>query len=84
MEENEEIGTVSMDSTYCKAHPTACNLACDTGESGRLIDRTKGGQNTKLHAACDGKMRIFDIHLTEGSASDYKVRKSCWGDCPNG
>ena len=39
---------------------------------GRLIDRTKGGQNTKSHAICDGNGRIFTIHLTDGSASDYK------------
>ena len=82
VEENEEIGTVSMDATYCKAHPTACNLACDTGESGRLIDRTVGGQNTKLHAACDGKMRIFDMYLTDGSASDYKGAEVLLGRMP--
>ena len=60
-----------MDATYCKAHPRACNGACHTGELGRLIDRTKGGQNSKLHGVCDGKMRLFAIHLTKGTASDY-------------
>ena len=38
---------------------------------GRLIDRTVEGRNSKLHAVCDRKMRIFAIHLTEGTASDY-------------
>ena len=72
VEEDGEIGNISMDATYCKAHRTACSMVAHTGELGRLIDRTKGGKNTKLHAVCDGKLRIFDIHLTDGSASDYK------------
>ena len=61
-----------MDATYCKAHPKACSGACHTGELGRLIDRTKGGQNTKLHGICDGNGRLFNLLVTAGSASDYK------------
>ena len=60
-----------MDATCCKVHPRMCSGTCHTGGSGRLIDRTKGGRNTKLHAVCDGKMRILRIHATKGSASDY-------------
>ena len=82
VKEDEEIGNISMDATYCKTHRTACSLVAHTGELGRLIDGTKGGKNTKLHAACDGKMRIFAIHLTEGSASDYKGAEVLIGRLP--
>ena len=64
-----------MDATYCKAHLKACSGACHTGELGRLIDRTKSYQNTKLHAICDGSRRTFAVHLTDGTASDYKGAK---------
>ena len=60
-------GDAHMDATYCKAHLKACSGACHTGELGCLIDRTKGGQNTKLHAICDGSRRIFAVHWTDGS-----------------
>ena len=69
-EKNPQRTQAHMDATYCKAHPRACNGAFHTGEWGRLIDKTKGGQNRQLHAVCDGKIRIFAIHLTEGTASD--------------
>ena len=61
-----------MDATYCKAHPRACNGAFHAGEWGRLIDKTKGVQNSKLHATCDAEGRLCDIFLTRGEASDYK------------
>ena len=70
-ERNKKRTQAHMDTTYCKAHPRACSGAFHTAEAGRLIDRTKGGQNSKLHGICDGKMRLFGIHLTEGTASDY-------------
>ncbi len=38
-----------IDTTYLKAHRTATSLAAKKGR-GRLIGRTKGGMNTKLHA----------------------------------
>ena len=74
-ERNKKRKYAHMDASYCKAHLRACCCACHTGESGRLIDKTKGGQNTKLHGICDGNGRIFAIHLTEGTASDYKGAK---------
>ena len=64
-----------MDATCCKVHPKACSGACHTGGLGRLIDRTKGCQNTKLHAIYDGNGRVFAVHRTDGSASDYKGAK---------
>ena len=42
------------------------------GEEPRLIGRTKGGLNTKLHALCDTLGRPVRLHLTEGQRSDFK------------
>ena len=71
-ERNKKRKEAHMDATYCKAHPKACSGVCHAEELGRLIDRTKGGQNTKLHGICDGNGRIFNMLLTDGTASDYK------------
>ena len=38
---------------------------------GRLIGRTKGGMNTKLHAICDSQGRPIDLFVTAGQVSDY-------------
>jgi len=38
----------------------------------RLIGRTKGGLNSKLHAVCDGEGRPVRLLLTEGQKSDHK------------
>ena len=49
--------TVMIDTTYLKAHRTASSLWSKKGgrdQWGRLIGRTKGGMNTKLHAVTDG------------------------------
>ncbi len=37
----------------------------------RHIGRTKGGLNSKLHAACDGQGRLVALLLTEGQRSDH-------------
>ena len=42
------------------------------GELPRLIGRTKGGLNSKLHAVCDGEGRPVRLLLTEGQQSDHK------------
>jgi transposase len=38
---------------------------------GRLISRTKGGMNTKLHAIRDSHIRPLDLFVTAGRVSDY-------------
>ncbi|NOD62821.1 MULTISPECIES: IS5 family transposase [unclassified Ruegeria] len=38
---------------------------------GRLMGRTKGGLNTKLHAICDGQGRPLNLFATSGQVSDY-------------
>ena len=42
------------------------------GDSPRLIGRTKGDLNSKLHIVCDGHGRPVLLLLTEGQVSDYK------------
>ena len=36
-----------------------------------MIDRTKGGMNTKLHAADDADGRPIRFFMTAGQVSDY-------------
>jgi transposase len=45
--------------------------AGEKGGRGRLIGRTKGGMNTKLHAICDSQGRPLDLFVTAGPVSDY-------------
>src|SRR3546814_3485949 len=41
------------------------------GGPGRLIGRTKGGMNTKLHAVTDANGRPISFFMTAGQVSDY-------------
>ena len=41
------------------------------GGRGRLIGRTKGGLNSKLHVLADGKGRPIHMFLSAGQTSDY-------------
>ncbi|EAR52144.1 ISSpo7, transposase [Oceanicola granulosus HTCC2516] len=60
-----------IDATYLKAHRTASSLGVKKGGRGRLIGRTKGGMNTKLHAISDSQGRPLDLLVTAGEVSDY-------------
>lgn len=60
-----------IDATYLKAHRTASNRRLKKGCGGRLIGRTKGGMNTKLHAVTDTQGRPIRLHVTAGQISDY-------------
>lgn len=47
--------------------------------NGRLIGRTKGGMNTKLHAVADGRpIRFF---MTAGQVSDYTGAAALLAGC---
>ena len=43
----------------------------EKGGRGRLIGRTKGGMNTKLHAVTDARGRPIQFFVTAGQVSDY-------------
>ncbi len=63
--------TISIDATYLKAHRTASSLRLKKGGCERLIGRTKGGMNTKLHAVTDTIGRPIRVFITPGQVSDY-------------
>jgi transposase len=62
---------VMIDSTHLKGASDGRQSA-QKGDSPRLIGRTKGGLNSKLHAVCDGAGRPVIFLLTEGQLSDHK------------
>jgi transposase len=63
--------TISIETTYLKAHRTASSLRLKKGGGGRLIGLTKGGMNTKLHAVTDTNDRPVRLFITAGQVSDY-------------
>lgn len=69
--EHGEENTVMIDATYLKAHRTATSMAGKKGGRGRLIGRTKGGMNSKLHAICDSQGPPIDLFVSAGQVSDY-------------
>ncbi len=71
---HSEKKTVMIDATYLKAHRTATSMGVKrraNDQRGRLIGRTKGVMNTKLHAIRDSKGRPLDLFVTAGQVSDY-------------
>ncbi len=58
-----------IDATHHKAHRTASSLRGQKGGK-RLIGRTKGGLNSKLHALADALGRPVRLFLTTGQTSD--------------
>lgn len=67
--------TVMIDATSLKAHRTATSLRAKKGgadnQQGRLIGRTKGALNSKLHAVTDADGRPIRFFMTAGQVSDY-------------
>ncbi len=51
-------------------------------QRGRLIGRTKGGLNTKLHAVTDAKGRPLKFFMTAGQVSDYTGAAALLGSLP--
>src|SRR3546814_12967703 len=48
----------------------------------RLIGRTKGGMNTKLHAVTDANGRPLSFFMTAGQVSDYTGAAALLDDLP--
>ncbi|MCR9140438.1 MAG: IS5 family transposase [Alphaproteobacteria bacterium] len=63
--------TLMIDATHLKTHRTESSLGLKKGGGGRLIGRTKGGMNSKLHAVTDAAGRPLRMFLTAGQRSDY-------------
>ena len=51
-------------------------------QRGRLIGRTKGGMNTKLHAVTDASGRPLRFFMTAGQVSDYTGAAALLGSLP--
>lgn len=77
--ESQEV--LMIDATHLKAHRTASSLK-KGGNEPRLIGRTKGGMNTKLHTLCDKQGRPIRLHITEGQRSDFKGADVLLKDLP--
>ena len=52
------------------------------GGRGRLIGRTKGGMNTKLHAVTDTIRRPIQFFMTAGQVSDYTGARALVSNLP--
>jgi transposase len=65
-----ETNTLMIDATHLKTHRTASSLGLKR-VGGRLIGRTKGGMNSKLHAVTAAAGRPLRMFLTAGQRSDY-------------
>ena len=77
------LKTVMIDATYLKAHRAASSLRVNqVGGLGRLIGRTKGGMNTKLHAASHANGRPLSFFMTAGQVSDYTGAAALLDDLP--
>ncbi|WP_111481383.1 IS5 family transposase [Celeribacter halophilus] len=74
--------TIMIDATYLKAHRTASSLRGKKGGRGRLIGRTKGGMNTKLHAITDTHGRPIRFFMSAGQISDYTGAAALLGNMP--
>jgi len=54
----------------------------EEGDLGRLIGRTKGGMNTKLHAVSDADGQPLSFFMTAGQVSDYTGAVALLDDLP--
>ena len=62
--------------------PHGIEPAGEEGGLGRLIGRTKGGMNTKLHAVADANGRPLNFFMTAGQVSDYIGAATLLDDLP--
>ncbi len=75
-----EEKTVMIDKSYLSAHRTATSSGV---KKGRLIGRTNGGMNTKLHAICDSHGRPLNRFVTARQVSDYIGARALLGSLTN-
>ena len=61
-------GAIYLDATFIKVQRSGLNAT--GGRDSQAIRLTKGGWNTKLHAAVDGKGRPWALLLTGGNVAD--------------
>ena len=76
-----EPKTVMID--LSEGAPHSFKPAGEKGDLGRLIGRTKGGMNTKLHAVADANGRPLSFFMTAGQVNDYTGAAALLDDMPN-
>lgn len=59
-----------------------CGKGGPSDQRGRLIGRTKGGMNTKLHAVTDADGRPIRFFMTAGQVSEYSGSAAPLGNMP--
>ena len=79
--ESPDPNTISIDATYLKACRTASSLWSEKGR-GRLIERTKGGMNTKVHAVSEIVGRLIVFLMTTGQVSDCTGARALMNSLP--
>ena len=62
--------------------PHGIESAGKKGDLGRLIGRTKGGMNTKLHAVSDADAQSLSFFMIAGQAGDYTGAAPLLDDLP--
>lgn len=84
--EGREEEVVMIDVTHLTAHRRASSLRAKKGgaddQRGRLIGRTKGGLNTKLHAVKDAKGCPLRFYMAAGQVSDCTGAAALLGSLP--
>lgn len=78
---DESNESLSMDSTCLKNHRTATNGKVEEGHD-RIIGKTVGGLNTKLHTVCEDRGRPVLVDITEGQENDVVAAKRMVKDMP--
>lgn len=74
-----EADILMIDATHLKAHRIQPQKG---GGEARLIGRTKGGMNSKLHTVGDGAGGPIRLHLTAGQRSGLKGTDALLPDLP--
>ena len=74
---------VRVASGISQSAPHGVKPAGKKGSPGRLIGRTKGGMNTKLHAVTDANGRPISFFMTAGQVSDYTGAAALLDSLPN-
>ena len=64
------------------SHQPAVEKGGRDDKRGRLIGRTKGGMNTRLHAISDAEGRPIRFFMTAGQVSDYTGAAALLGSLP--
>ena len=57
----KEATLLEIDSTFCKAHQSACS-----GRKDQAIGSSRGGKNTKVHVLINDRMQLLKVILTGG------------------